>query len=85
MDIFLAESSTTEPRAGVLVPRYGRTIVERNRLRRRLREIVRIRWLPSEARRAAPRELLVRARREAYGCTFLELQEGFEQAMEAGS
>lgn len=60
------ESPTHSARAGIVVPRYGHSIVERNRLKRRLREYVRTRWLP-EARTENPApEILVRARPPAY-------------------
>lgn len=61
------------PRIAVVVPRHGRTIVERNRLRRRLRELLRTRWLPAERERDDPRDLLLRARATAYERTFAEL------------
>ena len=53
-------------RVGVIVPKYGRMIVERNRLRRRLRELVRIRLLPS----LVGRDVLIRALPQAYSASF---------------
>ena len=46
MDVFLAPSAGRRPRVGFIVPRHGHSAVERNRLRRRLREIARREWLP---------------------------------------
>ena len=54
---------------GVIVPRHGGTVVARNRLRRRLRELLRRRVL----RRAGAADLVARARASAYRATFAEL------------
>ena len=60
------------------MPRHGHTAVERNRLKRRLREIIRVQWLP-EARDA---DLVVRARAEAYGQGFAELRARLIECLE---
>jgi ribonuclease P protein component len=60
-------------RAAVVVPRFGRTAVERNRVKRRLREIVRLHLL--ESPELSGGALVVRARAGAYGRTFGELRE----------
>jgi ribonuclease P protein component len=62
-------SPLPHPRVGVVVPKHGRNIVERNRTKRRLRELVRLRLLPVIGRV----DLLVRAKPEAYRSTFDEL------------
>lgn len=74
MEIFSRTSPAGRPRVAVVVPRHGRTIVARNRLKRRLREIVRRGWLPGAVgcRRAV--DVVVRARPEAYGADFGELR-----------
>ncbi len=54
---------------GVIVPRHGATVVARNRLRRRLRELLRRRVL----RRAGATDLVARARADAYRATAAEL------------
>jgi ribonuclease P protein component len=74
LDVYVAESRTSMPRAGIVVPRHGHSIVERNRLKRRLREVVRLCWLPAARHTTPPQELLVRARPEAYSKTFPELR-----------
>lgn len=75
LDVYVrAAPPGARPRIGVVVPRHGRTIVERNRLERRIRELLRRGWLPAERGGEEPRDLLVRARREAYGMTFAELR-----------
>jgi ribonuclease P protein component len=50
---------------GIIVPRHRQTAVDRNRLKRRLRELVRIDLLPP-LRSASPVDVAIRARREAY-------------------
>jgi len=54
---------------GVIVPRFGATAVARNRLRRRIRELLRRRVL----RRAGATDLVARARASAYRATAAEL------------
>jgi hypothetical protein len=50
LDVRVAASPSSRAQVGVIVPKYKRTIVERNKLRRRLRELVRVRLLPVLAR-----------------------------------
>jgi ribonuclease P protein component len=57
------------PRVGIVVPKHRRKIVERNKVKRRLREIVRTGLLP----RLGTVDLLIRAKPEAYGSTFQQL------------
>ena len=54
------------PRVGVVVPKHRRKVVERNRVKRRLSELVRVRLLP----RLEGIDLLIRAKAEAYDSTF---------------
>lgn len=58
------------PRAAIVVPRYHYSAVARNRLRRRLREIVRREVLPA----LGPVDLVVRAKRSAYAASFAVLR-----------
>ena len=51
------------PRVGIIVPKHRHTGVERNRLKRRLREIVRQEILPMLTR---PADIIVRAGPRAY-------------------
>lgn len=82
MDLFLSESPAGRPRVAVVVPRHGRTLVKRNRLKRRLREIVRRAWLADAHRRRLPLDAVVRARPEAYRATFGELDASLRRAFE---
>jgi len=54
---------------GFIVPKYGQNSVSRNRLKRRLREITRRELLPS----LPIVDIVVRARREAYGSSYAVL------------
>ena len=57
------------PRVGVVVPKYRRNIVDRNRTKRQLRELARTRILPIAGRI----DVLLRAKPEAYGASFDQL------------
>jgi ribonuclease P protein component len=71
-------SPLSHPRAGVVVPKQGRSTVSRNRVKRRLREIVRLYLLPT----AEPIDFVIRARNEAYGASFEELRLDLVAAVE---
>ena len=49
-----------------MVPRHQHTAVDRNRLKRRLRELVRLELLPA-LRGKPPLDVAIRTRHEAYG------------------
>ena len=55
---------------GIVVPKRSRTTADRNRLKRRLREVIRLHVLPT----LEPLDLVVYARPEAYDARFVELQ-----------
>lgn len=59
------------PRVGFIVPKHGRSIVERNRLKRRLREIIRLTVL----KRIPPVDMIVRAQPDAYNASFALLKQ----------
>jgi len=73
--VYRTVSRTRRARAGIVVPRFGHTIVERNRLKRRLRECVRTSWLAGAMDETPPPEILVRARPGAYELEFNELRD----------
>lgn len=83
LDVFHAASPVSHARLGLVVPKHGRPIVDRNRLKRRLREIGRREILPTLRRREVARDILVRARREAYEATFRELKGELVEVMES--
>jgi ribonuclease P protein component len=58
------------PRMGLIVPRFQSSAVARNRLRRRLSEL----WRREIQGRQGDRDLIIRARKDAYSATFEELR-----------
>jgi ribonuclease P protein component len=64
------DNTLGHPRMGLIVPRFQFTAVARNRLRRRLGEI----WRREMLSRQAGRDLLIRARKDAYAATFGQLR-----------
>ncbi|NJD17695.1 MAG: ribonuclease P protein component [Gemmatimonadetes bacterium] len=83
VDVFLAPSPVPFSRLGVVVPKHGRTIVERNGLKRRIREIGRRAVLPEAARRGLAVDVLVRARSDAYEAGFGVLGSEIRESLEA--
>lgn len=70
LDVRHAASSLDQPRIGLIVPRHKHSAVDRNRLRRRLRELIRVQLLPHAFRGDA----LIRAKSEAYDVSFADLR-----------
>jgi len=66
LDVRAIASPLGHPRVGIVVPRYSGSAVDRNRLKRRLRELVRARLLPS----APSVDVVIRARPDAYAASF---------------
>ena len=75
LDAFVSPSPAGVPRLGVVVPKHQRTIVQRNRLKRRLRELGRTVLLPALGNRGAVVDVLLRARPEAYNAPFAALRD----------
>jgi ribonuclease P protein component len=82
VEVFFAPSPAGFSRLGLIVPKHGRRIVERNLLKRRLREIARRHVLPALHECGASVDLLVRARREAYEAGFEDLSDALRNATE---
>ncbi len=82
MDVFFAASPASRSRLGLIVPKHGRTIVERNRLKRRLREIGRRSILPRLDATGVHADVLIRAGRRAYGASFARLATEIGSAVE---
>ncbi len=74
LDVFDSPSPLSFARVAFIVPRHKQTAVRRNRLKRRLREIARREMLPRIDAVRLSRDVLVRARREAYDASFAELR-----------
>jgi ribonuclease P protein component len=65
-------------RAAIIVPKYDHTVVQRNRLRRRLRELVRVKILPY----TASIDIFIRPLPGAYKLSFAELAEDMDRVMD---
>lgn len=75
LDAFVSPSPAAFPRLGVVVPKHKHTIVERNLVRRRLREIGRTVILPTLRNSGAALDVMVRARPDAYRATYQQLRD----------
>ncbi len=71
LDIRTLPGAMQRPRIGLIVPRHKHTAVERNRLRRRLRELIRRDVLP----KATGGDTLIRVKPDAYGVPFTSLRD----------
>lgn len=74
LDVFFLSSEGGGSRVGVVVPKHGSRVVDRNRLKRRLREIVRRELLPRLKDEGLRLDLLVRGRKEAYQASYRRLR-----------
>lgn len=70
LDVRFAAAVHAIPRIGLIVPKHKHSAVDRNRLRRRLRELIRLELLPSVTRGDA----LIRAKPDAYELSFAGLR-----------
>jgi ribonuclease P protein component len=66
-------SPRREVRVGIIVPRYAHSAVDRNRLKRRLRELIRREWLAPLAD-GGTRDVVLRAAPSAYDADFAGLR-----------
>ena len=64
-------------RVGLIVPRFRQSAVARNRLKRRLRELVRTRMLPS----GVTVDVVIRIRPDAYRASFADLGRDVDKAV----
>lgn len=89
LDVFDSASPDSRSRVGLVVPRYGRRVVDRNLVKRRVREILRREVLPRLRSPERGVDVVVRARREAYDAAFevlrAELMEWLERRWQGGS
>ena len=77
-----AHGDVRKPRVGWIVPKLGHGIVERNRLKRRLREIARKRVLGRLREAGCGADVLVRARRAGYRATYQQLEAQWMRVVE---
>ena len=64
------------------MPKHGRDSVQRNKLKRRLREVLRLEVLPRLAESSVLLDVLVRARREAYTASYEQLNDELVELVE---
>ena len=69
-DVKQLDSDHGRARLALVVPKFGHTAVERNKLKRRLRELGRVHVLP-----VCSSDILLRAKRIAYDASFDQLRE----------
>lgn len=74
LEIRTIDSLLSHARAAVVVGKYGHTVVERNRLRRRLRELIRQKLIPE-----LKADMVIRALPGAYTATFDQLRMQIER------
>ena len=77
LEIRTIDSLLSHARAAVVVGKYGHTVVERNRLRRRLRELTRQKLIPE-----LKADMVIRALPGAYTATFDQLRMQIERLCE---
>lgn len=73
--MFVSASPALRMRVAVVVPKHGHSITDRNRLKRRLRELLRLRLLPRCREVGGAWDVLVRARPVAYEASFERLED----------
>ena len=78
LDVFDSASPLVFPRVGAVVPKHRHSVVERNRLKRRLRDLLRQVVLPGLETGGVVGDVLVRARREAYEASYDSLRTELE-------
>jgi ribonuclease P protein component len=74
LDVFFLSSGGGRPRVGIVVPKHRRRVVDRNRVKRRLREVTRRDVLPRLKEARVRLDLLVRARKQAYDASYRQLR-----------
>lgn len=82
LDVFFLSSPERGPRLGLVVPKHRRRVVDRNRLKRRLREIGRREILPRMRMESLALDLLIRTRPEAYETGYQQLRRELVEVIE---
>ena len=75
LEVRVAVSLLSYCRVAVVVAKYGHTVVKRNRLRRRLRELARVLLIP----KLSGLDLVIRSLPSAYAADFKELAAEVQQ------
>lgn len=71
LDVLWGDNQAGHPRLGLIVPKFQSTVVARNRLRRRLKEL----WRRELMEMMPAWDVVIRARKEAYGARFGALRD----------
>jgi ribonuclease P protein component len=79
---FLSSAKRAGARVGLVVPKFGRTAVDRNKVKRRLREVARRELLPRLLEVGLSADVLVRARREAYRASYQQVRRELVEVLE---
>ncbi len=74
LDVYHSSSPVSHIRAGWIVPKLGHNSVQRNLVKRRIREILRQDVLPRLADQGVDIEVLVRVKRNAYDAAYGDLR-----------
>jgi ribonuclease P protein component len=82
LDVFFLSSDGSEPRVGFVVPKHHRKVVDRNRVKRRLRELLRTELLPQLREEGLCLDVLIRARKEAYEASYRQLRRELQEVTE---
>ncbi len=82
LDVFIAAAPGAAPRLGVIVPKHRQRIVERNLLKRRLREAGRRLLLPALRHAELRLDVILRARPTAYRSSWQDVRTQVERVTE---
>jgi ribonuclease P protein component len=74
LDVYHSSSPVSLLRVGWVVPKLGHNSVQRNLVKRRIREILRQDVCPLLISRAVSADILVRARKNTYGAAYNDLR-----------
>lgn len=74
LDVRIMPSPLAHLRIGIIVPKHQHSAVERNRVKRRLRDLARTELVPG-LRGQVAHDVAIRARAEAYRATFDALRD----------
>ena len=83
LDLLAMPSSGTRPRVGIIVAKHGQKNVQRNLVKRRLKEIARTNLLPSLRKENRRLDILIRAKKQAYRSDFSWLESEAKEALKA--
>ncbi|MBC7789808.1 MAG: ribonuclease P protein component, partial [Anaerolineae bacterium] len=78
LDVRAIASPLPHLRVGLVVPKRSQTAIDRNRVKRRLRELVRLYVLPA----SDSMDVVIRTRDEAYAASFAQLQTDLVKSVE---